>query len=141
MSELYGKNYKKVYVDVPAEKYDEGDFAAPVRTFTDTFDLSAAIADGDILNLFKLTKGSRIVGGFISSTDMGVTGIFKLGIVGADAIFHAGLDAGGAAAASSILATSLGYEITAESLVIATCTEITVATTGTIKVTLLVTES
>ena len=141
MANLYGDNYTKVYNTVPAEKYDEGDYAARVRVFSETFTLAAAIADGDIISLFKLTKGCRIVGGHMAITDMGGTGIVKLGITGSDAILHAGLDAGDAAAASVILASGLGTEITAETAVIATCTEITVATTGTVKVTLLVSEA
>ena len=141
MSTLYGNNYKKVYVDVPSEKYDEGDYAAPVRTFTDTYELSAIIADGDIINLFKLTKGSRVIGGFMT-LDIGATGKLKLGITGDDDLFHAGLDVNVVTGdASVILNTSLGYEVTAESLVIATCTTVSAAATGSVKVTLFVTEA
>jgi hypothetical protein len=145
MSELNGKNYKKVYVNVPAEKYSEGDFAAPLRSFTDTYDLDGtAIADGDILNLFKLTKQSRILGGFVKFDNGGATGIFKLGIEGDDDALIAAADFGGGAAGEicvDIDGAGKGAILPENAKVILTCTEVTALTAGTVQVTLFVSES
>lgn len=144
MADLYGINYKKVYVDVPSEKYAGGDYAAQVRAFTETFELNGSIAQNDVIHLFKLTKGCRVVGGFFKSDDMGANGAFKLGFVSGDDALIAAVDASNGASTlvfADIDGAAKGDVLNAEQEVILTCTEATAATSGKIQVTLLVTEA
>ncbi len=145
MATLYGANYDGQYNDRPEEKIPKGEQASKVLVAYDEYDLNGAIvAASDVIKVFKLPKGAKIVDAYINSPSMGATGIFDLGWEsnGVDAADQNGLvdqaDAGGQAVTKSMKDTAGGTaglwkELGAETQCVITCTELTVATTGVVK--------
>lgn len=145
MATKYGIGYQKAYVNVPAEKIDAGNFASSVKVFAEEFVLTEALASGDVVHLFKMQNEGRIIDCSIKADDMGTAGAIKLGKVGADAgLIAAGDISDGSgnpiilkADADSVL---LGEKLSVNDEIILTGIETTNATSGSIKVILLIAE-
>lgn len=153
MATLNGANYKLAFVDKPSVKIEQGDVAGRLRTAYDEYDLDTlgvVIAAADVIELMRLPKGARVHEALIESPNMGATGIFDLGhgavLDDAGATLDAAdqnafvdqADAGGQAVLKKMSDNpSLpGHlkKFAGEVPVRITCTEVTVAITGVIKV-------
>lgn len=146
MATKYGTNYQKEFVNVPAERANAAQYAGSIRTFQEEFVLTEALADGDVVKLFKMSSAGKIVGGFIKSDDLGATGIVKLGTeADDDGLIAAGdiSDASGTPISVQFDAKStlLGEALAVGDEIVMTCTEVSAATSGTIKVVLFVAEA
>jgi hypothetical protein len=152
MANLDGANFKKAFVDKPSEKIDAGDQNGRLRVAYEEYDLDTlgvVVAAGDIIRGPRLPKGCRVHNAYVESPSMGATGIFDLGW--ADVVDDSGTvidaadqngfvdqaDAGGQAVLKSMRDTlgSAGQykRFTEEVPVQIECTEVTVAITGVIK--------
>lgn len=58
MAALNGRNFKKAYIDVPAERADVGFFGGSVQVLID--DSAAGVAT-DTINIGKLPKGAKVL--------------------------------------------------------------------------------
>lgn len=141
---LYGANYTATEINVPSEKAGVGENIGKIHFSFDSF--SPATADGeyevgDVVKMFKLPKGARVIDVIAAGPSLGTTGIFKVGYeangvdVADDDGFIASVDLGGQAATVSMTDTENAAaqfkKFTAETQVILTFTEASTANTGT----------
>lgn len=77
MSDVNGVNQAAVALN---KKASVGDVNGSVKHMADSYVFSANVfAQNDRIKVGSIPKGARIVGGFISSEDLGTTGGFSLG--------------------------------------------------------------
>jgi hypothetical protein len=79
-----------------------------------------AISQNDTVNLAVLPKGARVIGVYVSFGAMGASATLTIGDSGAAARFLASTDVSSAGVTNAIATAGLGYETTAETIVIAT---------------------
>lgn len=65
--------------NVPSEKIPPGEARGVVRVAYDSFDLSAALTDSDVLKGPLIPKGARVHDVIMKFDDMGSTGVFDIG--------------------------------------------------------------
>jgi hypothetical protein len=70
MATLYGKYATKRDVNLPADKIPGKDNGNSLKFYYDEFTLSAALSTNDIVNLFKLPAGGRVVDMGYDSPDL-----------------------------------------------------------------------
>lgn len=70
MATKYGLNATKRDVTVPAVKIDGKDNGNPLRFFYDEYTFTADLAVNDVINMFKLPAGCRVVDMGIDSPDL-----------------------------------------------------------------------
>jgi hypothetical protein len=142
MATLLGKNYTKQFSNVPSEKIDKGEQFGDVHVAYDSYTMSAALADGDIIKMMKLPKGAKVVDAILKTDkSLGATGILDCGYQanGVDAedlnAFINQADGGGQALAARPTAGAAGLfkTFTAETQVVLDCTELSVATDAVIE--------
>lgn len=58
MSDIYGKNYTKAYINNPAEQANMGEYGGVKKVLFDQVDTGAG---ADVLSIGKLPKGARVI--------------------------------------------------------------------------------
>ncbi len=87
MATFYSSQYKNAYVDVPAVKIASGDFNGRTQIAYFEYTVVSAPTNGDVLKLFKLPAGARVLNAVVSHDDLGTAGVLKLGwAASADAV-------------------------------------------------------
>lgn len=154
MATKYAANYEAAYVTKPPSKYPNGDVGGRVRSLYAEYDLgddAAVLSSGDKVYMFKIPKGARVIGGFLSSDDLGNTITVEVGWeASADGVesadtdgFFNGLDLNSAADTFGMYLEApsanlgLGKRFNAEVDVIITAEATGTATDGTIKLNIL----
>ena len=132
MTDLYGVNYTKAYVNKPSEKAGKGEYNGHVKVL---FDEHTFVADvnsiSDTVYIGKLPAGARVLAAYTICGSTGTTGIYNVGYRanGVDSAdpdaFVVGADAGGQAVSEAGAGAALGKKFTAETTVLATLTEAT----------------
>jgi hypothetical protein len=61
MATIYSKQYKKAFIDVPSEKIERGEYRGKPEVVYFEHTLAADVANADILKLFKMPKGGRLL--------------------------------------------------------------------------------
>ena len=133
MTDLYGVNYTKAYVNKPSEKAGKGEYNGHVKILFDEYVVPAAneLATADFIYLGKLPKGARVIGGKVKCEAAGATGIFQIGYEanGVDAVdvdgFAAAVDPGAAAVLQELDGAAIGKKFLAETTVVLDVTEVT----------------
>ena len=108
MATIYSSNYAAQFVTVPSSPAGIGEQNGRVRSAFATYTFLAESTSGDILKLFKLPKGARVVNWNVKVADMGGTGTMDIGwAASSDAVeaansvgFHSAMDVSGQAALS-----------------------------------------
>jgi len=133
MTDLYGSNYTKAYVNKPSEKAGTGEYNGHVKILFDEYVVPTAneLATADFIYLGKLPKGARVLGGKVKTDAAGATGIFDIGYLanGVDAAdadaFAASVDPGAAAVLQELNGVAIGKKFEAETTVLIDVTEVT----------------
>ena len=133
MTDLYGSNYTKAYVNMPSEKAGKGEYNGHVKILFDEYVVPTAneLATADFIYLGKLPKGARVLGGKVKTDAAGATGIFDIGYLanGVDAAdadaFAASVDPGAAAVLQELNGAAIGKKFEAETTVLIDVTEVT----------------
>jgi len=133
MTDLYGSNYTKAYVNKPSEKAGKGEYNGHVKILFDEYVVPTAneLATADFIYLGKLPKGARVLGGKVKTDAAGATGIFDIGYLanGVDAAdadaFAASVDPGAAAVLQELNGVAIGKKFEAETTVLIDVTEVT----------------
>lgn len=105
------------------------------------FTTTAALAAGDVINLFYLPPGARVIGGFIKAAglDTGTAITLNVGIAGTPALFFNGSTAGQSTGAVDRTMTAAGTDYyTNRTKTLVTATVATGPTTGAVGATLVV---
>lgn len=131
MAGVYGVNYKKAYIDNPSQMIPAGEQAGRVRVAYDEITFEAnVLAISDVVKLFKIPKGARVLGFRAVGASLGTTGILDFGYAanGVDLAdpdaFISGLDLGGARASKvDTTEEGIGKKFEAETEIQAVFTE------------------
>ena len=83
MADLYGVNYTKQYVNIPAEKIPAGEQMGRVRVAYDTYTTAGAIGS-DIIYLMKIPKGARVLDVRVKHGAHGNSGTLDIGWLASD---------------------------------------------------------
>lgn len=140
MAILNGDNYAKE-IAKPQEKIENGAVFGKVHNLRESYTISAALADGDLIYGPILPKGAVVLDAKLHvSATLGTGGILDLGhLAGNEGVesedlnaFVSGVDAGGQAALGRMAAGAAGlYKKFGESVrIVADCTEASSVTTG-----------
>jgi hypothetical protein len=119
MATLYTDHYSKAYVSDPSEAVDPGQVTGNVRVlYAEYTPVANVIGTADVIKLFKLPKGARVINAAVKAPSLGTTGIMTLGhAASVDAVESAAsaafipaasLDAGGQAVLGLPTAASTG---------------------------------
>lgn len=143
MATLYSSQWTNAFVSVPSVKIAPGDVGGEVKMAYAEFVVTAAPTNGDVLKLFKLPSGARLVEFVLSFPDLGTAGSLNVGWAanGVDAADADGILAAVDVntAADTVLMTSganlpgFGKEFGAETDIQIDIATAWTATTGTIK--------
>lgn len=140
MAVLNGDNYSNEIAS-PQAKIENGAVSGKVMNLRESYTISAALADGDLIYGPKLPKGAVVIDAKLEvDATLGTGGILDLGhLAGDDGLeaedlnaFVSGVDAGGQAALGRAAAGAAGlYKQFSESVrIVADCTEASSATSG-----------
>lgn len=140
MTNLSGNNYA-LEIASPQLKIEDGGVFGKVHNLRESYTISAALADGDLIYGPKLPKGAVVIDAKLHiSATLGTGGILTLGhLVGDSGVESEDLDAfvpatdgGGQAALGRMAASSAGlYKKFAEAVrIVADCTEASSVTSG-----------
>lgn len=143
MATLYSDGYNKAWVNDPSEKVNPGELTGRVKVAYANHTFVANVnAIADVIKLFRLPKGARVLQATVVSPSLGTTGILSLGnAASADAveaadpdslIVVAQLDAGGQAVLGKTTSASaaVGKQFAADVDVQLVLTEATDAAAG-----------
>lgn len=140
MANLSGDNYA-LEIASPQAKIEDGAVFGKVHNLRESYTISAALADGDLIYGPMLPKGAVVLDAKLSvSATLGTGGILDLGhLAGDDGLesqdlnaFVSGVDAGGAAALGRMAAGAAGlHKKFSEAVrIVADCTEASSVTSG-----------
>lgn len=79
MATIYSSGFNSAYVAVPSAKIAKGEFNGEVKSAFASYTLLADATSGDILKLFKLPKGARVMDYKVKCPDLGGTGVMDFG--------------------------------------------------------------
>jgi hypothetical protein len=119
MATVYSDNYNKAWVNDPSEAIPAGQHNAHKKVvYAEYTPVANVLAINDVIKLFKLPKGARVIEATVKAPSLGTTGIMSLGnaasddaVEAADAdslIVVAQLDAGGQAVLGKTTSASAG---------------------------------
>ena len=91
MATIYSSGYNSAYVAVPSAKIAKGDFNGEVQSAFASYTLLADATSGDVLKLFKLPKGARVLDWKVNCPDLGSTGVMDFGWAAAAELDSAGV--------------------------------------------------
>jgi hypothetical protein len=112
MSILYSNQYQISHVDRPSERVSPVDHTGRVRVAYGKITFAEdVIGIGVIVKLFKLPAGARVFDWWIKHGDLGTTGVGKVGIPGADAIFGSHTMTAAGLVRPAVANTGLAYDI------------------------------
>lgn len=140
MAILSGDNYALESAS-PQAKIESGAVAGKVMNLRESYTISAALADGDLIYGPLLPKGAVVIDAKLDiDATLGTGGILDLGHLAGDGglesedlnAFVSGVDAGGAAALGRMAAAAAGYnkKFSEAVRIVADCTEASSATSG-----------
>lgn len=80
MADLFTDHYNKAYVNDPSEKVNPGELTGRQKLlYAEYTPVANVLGLTDVIKLFKLPKGARIVDCHVKAPSLGTTGIMKLG--------------------------------------------------------------
>jgi hypothetical protein len=97
MTDFYGVNYTKQFVNVPSEKIPGGEQSGRLRVAYDEYTFTAIIDTTDALYMMKIPENARLHEAMLKSADLGTTGDLNVG-------WQAGASAAEAADADGLFA-------------------------------------
>lgn len=114
---LYGINATNTLATVPAVNNEPYDLGGRVRVAYDSYTVPSGdeVGTSAVINLFKLPKGARVVGGQLTSSSTASAGVYQVGYQenGVDSAvataFWAAQDMGAAAIDLQLAGTAAGY--------------------------------
>lgn len=136
MASKYSNQYQDAYVSVPSVKIDQGEVAGQVKVAYADVTFAAELATTDTLYLMKLPVGARVLRTKVKFPATGATGILDIGYQanGVDSAdldaFHTSIDPGAAAVLEEGDGAGIGLKLGAETIVVATPSEVTASATG-----------
>lgn len=135
LGNVYGVNYTKAFVSVPAVIVEQGESGGKVKCIYDSYTLPGAVLDTAAvvtLGAAKLPKGAKVVDAVVKCASLGTTGIVSLGyaasadgVEAADVDAFVTADAGGQAVLQKPVASAAGIlkEFSADVALTLTCSE------------------
>lgn len=147
MASIYSVGYSDAHVEEPAERVKVNKRHGRIRAAYDTYTITADVASGDKLYMFKLPKGARILNAVLAFSDLdGSGGTLDVGYEynadGDSALtddldgFLADVDVTSAGTVGMVEQANMagfGYELEGVADIVVTFDGDTDATTGTIK--------
>ena len=91
MATIYSSGYNSAYVAVPSAKIAKGEFNGDIKCAFASYTLLADATSGDVLKLFKLPKGARVLDFKVNCPDLGSTGVMDFGWAAAVELDSAGV--------------------------------------------------
>lgn len=79
LTDVYGVNYRKAYVDTPPTKIHQGEWGGRVRVLREKFTFDGDGGASETIKLGKLPKGAMVLSARVFGPDLGGTGTFELG--------------------------------------------------------------
>lgn len=140
MTVLNGDNYSNEIAS-PQAKIEQGAVFGKVHNLRESYTISAALADGDLIYGPMLPKGACVIDAKLHvDATLGTGGILDLGHLASEGgaesedlnAFVSGVDAGGQAALGRMAAGAAGFhkEFSEAVRIVADCTEASSATSG-----------
>ena len=129
MSDYYGVNYTKQYVNVPSEKIPKGEQYGRVHVAYDEYTTVGVIETADNIAMMKIPAGARIIEAKMVHEDLGGSGVLELGITGDVDYLLAAVAVNGVGVARSATEAGIMEKLTEEKQLYITCTNNT-ATSG-----------